>query len=128
MKNLKFAGTVFSIRQRINQDESGVLAFEWLLVLTVLVIGIVAGIATMRDSVSLKMLEAAQVVHSVDTSYEIPEYESRLAKDEGAQTATVTQKSPTLYSSAGSSYAERKENPVSMKIDSASLNPDRPAK
>ena len=128
MKNLKFAGTVFSIRQRINQDESGVLAFEWLLVLTVLVIGIVAGIATMRDSVSLKMLEAAQVVHSVDTSYEIPEYESRLAKDEGAQTATVPQKSPTLYSSAGSSYAERKESPVSMKIDSASLNSGQPAK
>lgn len=127
MKNLKFAGTVFSIRQRINQDESGVLAFEWLLVLTVLVIGIVAGIATMRDSVSLKMLEAAQVVHSVDTSYEIPEYESRLAKDEGAQRATVTQ-SPTLYSSAGSSYAEREENPVLMKIDSASLDSDRPAK
>lgn len=105
-KNIKSAdSTRSSMLRRMKQDESGVLAFEWILILTILVIGIVAGIATMRDSVSLKMIEAAQVVNSVDSSYEIPKYESSVKDENGSM----------LYSVEGSKHEEAQ---VAISLDS----------
>ena len=55
----------------------GVLTLEWLLLFVLLTIGIVGGIAAMRDSISLKFISASEALGALDTSYEVPAYESK---------------------------------------------------
>jgi Flp pilus assembly pilin Flp len=50
------------------QEDDGVLAFEWTLLLTLLVIGIVGGVAGARDAIIDELGEVAQEKHAVDLS------------------------------------------------------------
>jgi Flp pilus assembly pilin Flp len=52
-------------------EEDGVLAFEWTLLLTVLVIGIVGGVATARNAIIDEFGDVAQTMLAVDQSYTI---------------------------------------------------------
>jgi hypothetical protein len=52
-------------------ETDGVLAFEWTLLLTVLVIGIVSGVAAARDAIIDELGDTAQVMLAVDQSYTI---------------------------------------------------------
>ena len=52
-------------------EEDGVLAFEWVLLLTLLVIGIVGGVAAARDAIIDELGDTAQVMLAVDQSYHI---------------------------------------------------------
>jgi hypothetical protein len=52
------------------QDE-GVLTFEWILLLTVLVIGIVGGLSAVRDAVISELGDVAAAVTALDQSYTI---------------------------------------------------------
>ena len=63
--------------ERISREECGVLTMEWILVLFLLVIGIVGGLAVIRDALNIQFFEMASAAAAVDTSYEIPAYESR---------------------------------------------------
>jgi Flp pilus assembly pilin Flp len=56
---------------RLWQEDDGVLAFEWTLLLTLLVIGIVSGVAAVRDSMIDELGDTAQVMLAVDQSYTI---------------------------------------------------------
>ena len=47
------------------------LTFEWILLFAVLTIGIVGGIAAMRDTISLKYMQIGGAVGSLDTSYTV---------------------------------------------------------
>ena len=58
-------------RLPINQSRRGILTFEWVLLFAVLTIGIVGGIAVMRDTVSLKYMQIGGAVGSLDTSYSV---------------------------------------------------------
>lgn len=50
-------------------EEDGVLSFEWTMLLTLLTIGIVAGVAAARDGIIDELGDVAQAMLSVDGSY-----------------------------------------------------------
>ncbi|MDX1943890.1 MAG: hypothetical protein SFU86_00670 [Pirellulaceae bacterium] len=52
-------------------EEDGVLAFEWTMLLTLLVIGIVSGVSAARDAIIDELGDTAQVMLAVDQSYSI---------------------------------------------------------
>ncbi|MDO4569770.1 MAG: hypothetical protein Q4D38_05255 [Planctomycetia bacterium] len=56
---------------RIWNDESGVLTFEWILLLTVLVIGIVGALSAVRDAINTELGDVATAMISLDQSYYI---------------------------------------------------------
>lgn len=55
--------------QHILKDESGVLTFEWILLLTVLVIGIVGGLSAVRDAYIDELGDTAEAMTSLDHTY-----------------------------------------------------------
>ncbi|HZN35210.1 MAG TPA: hypothetical protein VFB80_15385 [Pirellulaceae bacterium] len=57
--------------QRLWIEEDGVLSFEWVMLLTLLVIGIVGGVAAARDAIIDELGDTAQVMLAVDQSYHI---------------------------------------------------------
>jgi Flp pilus assembly pilin Flp len=58
------------IRQILIEDD-GVLSFEWTLLTTLLVIGIVGGVTAARDAITDELGDTAQVMLAVDQSYRI---------------------------------------------------------
>lgn len=62
-----------STRKRfpIKRSRRGILTFEWVLLFAVLTIGIVGGIAVMRDTVSLKYMQIGGAVGSLNTGYTV---------------------------------------------------------
>ena len=50
-------------------DDSGVLAFEWVLLITLVVIGIVGGLSTARDAIIDEMTDIAGAIVAIDQSY-----------------------------------------------------------
>jgi len=58
-----------SIARKLWAEEDGVLSFEWTLLLTLLVIGIVAGLAGARDAIIDELGDVAQAMLALDDSY-----------------------------------------------------------
>lgn len=56
---------------RIMNDESGVLTFEWILLVTVLVIGIVGALSAVRDALNTELGDVAEAMVALDQSYYI---------------------------------------------------------
>ena len=56
---------------RIWNDESGLLTFEWILLFTLLTIGIVGGVASIRNAVNIESAEAANAMTALNQSYTI---------------------------------------------------------
>jgi hypothetical protein len=57
--------------QKIWREDDGVLSFEWMLLTTLLVIGVVGGVAAGRDAVIDELGDAAQAMLALDNSYTI---------------------------------------------------------
>lgn len=57
--------------KRMWNEDDGVLAFEWVMLTTLLTIGIVSGVAAARDAIIDEMGDIAQAMVSVDQSYSI---------------------------------------------------------
>ena len=55
--------------KRFMNDESGVLTFEWILLITILVIGVICGLAAVRDALDVELCDVAQAIGSIDQSY-----------------------------------------------------------
>jgi hypothetical protein len=60
-----------NVWQRIWRETDGVLSFEWTLLTTLLVLGVVAGLAAARDAVIDELGDAAQAMLCLDNSYSI---------------------------------------------------------
>ena len=60
-----------NVWQRIWRENDGVLSFEWTLLTTLLVLGVVAGLAAARDAVIDELGDAAQAMLNLDNSYTI---------------------------------------------------------
>jgi len=58
-------------RLQKNQNRCGILTFEWILLFTILSIGIVGGIAAMRDTVSLKYMQVGGAVGALNTGFSV---------------------------------------------------------
>lgn len=54
---------------RILQDDSGFLTFEWIMLITVLVIGITGGLTAVRDALNWELGGTAGAIVSLDLSY-----------------------------------------------------------
>jgi Flp pilus assembly pilin Flp len=52
-------------------EEDGVLSFEWTLLVTLVVIGVVAGLAGARDAIIDELGDAAQAMLALDDSYSL---------------------------------------------------------
>jgi len=52
-------------------EDEGVLSFEWVLLLTLLVIGIVGGLAAARDAIIDELGDVTEATINIDQSYEI---------------------------------------------------------
>ncbi len=57
--------------QKMWAEEDGVLSFEWILLVTLLTIGIVGGIAAARDAIIDEFGDVAQAMLALDQSYTI---------------------------------------------------------
>ena len=55
------------------REDDGVLSFEWTMVFTLLVIGIVAGLAAARDAIIDELGDVAQAAGAVDQSFSLAE-------------------------------------------------------
>jgi Flp pilus assembly pilin Flp len=62
---------VKTILHRMWSQEDGVLSFEWILLVTLLTIGIVGGIAAARDAIIDEFGDVAQAMLALDQSYTI---------------------------------------------------------
>jgi len=57
------------LMHRILQEDDGVLSFEWILLLTLLTIGIVGGLTAARDAIIDELGDVAQAAIALDQSY-----------------------------------------------------------
>lgn len=53
------------------REEDGVLTFEWILLITLLVIGIVGGISSVRDAIITELADVVESTISLDQSYRV---------------------------------------------------------
>lgn len=58
------------LRQMWKEDE-GTLSFEWVTLTSLLAIGVVGGMATLRDAANDELVDVAEAMTSLDQSYEI---------------------------------------------------------
>lgn len=56
---------------RLWHETDGVLSFEWTMLTTLLTVGVVSGVAAVRDAVTDEMGDVAQAMVSLDQSYVI---------------------------------------------------------
>lgn len=56
---------------RMWHEDDGVLSFEWTLLLTLLVIGIVGGLAAARDAIIDELGDIAEATEAIDQSYSL---------------------------------------------------------
>jgi Flp pilus assembly pilin Flp len=62
---------VKSLLHRVWKEDEGVLTFEWILLITVLAIGIVGGLSAVRDAIISELGDVAKAVTALDQSYTI---------------------------------------------------------
>ena len=60
-----------SFISRVWTEDDGVLTFEWVLLVTLLTIGVVGGIAAVRDAIVDELGDVAQAMLALDQSYTI---------------------------------------------------------
>ena len=60
-----------SLLKHVWRADEGVLTFEWILLITVLVIGIVGGLSAVRDATLTELGDVAEAMISLDQSYTI---------------------------------------------------------
>ncbi|RMF88577.1 MAG: hypothetical protein D6741_18995 [Planctomycetota bacterium] len=79
------------------REDAGMLSFEWILLITLLVIGIVGGISAVRDAVISELGDVAGAVIHIDQSYEVEADATGWGNAFGFddQTPNVKQKRPT---------------------------------
>ena len=58
-----------TVLRRIWNEDEGVLTFEWVLLITVIVIGIVGGYSAVRDGVIDELGDVAGAIIAVDQSF-----------------------------------------------------------
>lgn len=56
---------------RVWKEEDGVLSFEWVLLVTLLTIGIVSGLSAARDAIIDELGDVAQAMLALDQSYTV---------------------------------------------------------
>ena len=87
---------------RIWNDESGLLTFEWMLLFTVLLIGIIGGVASIRNATNVESAEAANAIAALNQSYTLSPSLGGTVKSTGAISYTGTE----ISGMAATSYSD----------------------
>lgn len=58
-----------SLLSRIWRDDEGVLTFEWILLITIVVIGVVGGVSAVRDALVSELGDVTGAAVNIDQSY-----------------------------------------------------------
>jgi Flp pilus assembly pilin Flp len=96
--------------KRIWREDEGVLTFEWILLVTLLVISVVGGISGVRDAISLELGNVAGAIISVDQSYSVcSPIETKVGGGAGAPCC--------LQGAVGFKYAAAPRNITVVRID-----------
>lgn len=82
---------------RMWEEEDGILSFEWTLLATILTIGLISGIAGVRDAIIDEMGDVAQSMLAFDQSYTIA-----FPLEATVHASTVTSSSDTSFVDAAS--------------------------
>ncbi|MBN2577853.1 MAG: hypothetical protein JXB10_02595 [Pirellulales bacterium] len=56
---------------RLWREDTGVLSFEWVIIITLLVIGIVGGFSSVRDALNIELGGVAGAAAALDKSYTV---------------------------------------------------------
>jgi len=89
--------------KRLWREDEGVLTFEWIMLLTLLVIGVVGGVAAIRDAINAECGQIAQAILSWNPGYQV---QGPLAVGVSDGTGSCTS------GGIGSSYADSSPLPV----------------
>jgi hypothetical protein len=65
------------LRKLWNDDRGALISTEWLFVVTILVIGLVVGLAYIRNAVTSKFVEIAQAITFLNVGYRFPGIEGK---------------------------------------------------
>ncbi|MDO4551652.1 MAG: hypothetical protein Q4C96_10430 [Planctomycetia bacterium] len=90
MKMLQFLAPVYS-RKKLNRR--GVLTFEWILIFAITVVGIIGGLAAVRDATVVQLGSTAGALGALDSSFEIPKFTESITYTDTAgapQTMNIT--------------------------------------
>jgi len=68
-------GWNYQMLMQLYHEDDGVLTFEWVLLLTLLVIGIVAGLTSARDAIIDELGDIAAATISFDQSFNVAAFE-----------------------------------------------------
>lgn len=68
--------------QRVWKEDEGVLSFEWILLTTLLTIGVIGGIVAIRDTIIDEFGDIAQAYQNLDQSYIILDPQTILVHDD----------------------------------------------
>ena len=87
------------------RDDCGALiATEWVLVATILVIGIITGLVAVRQAVIVELSQFANAIMQLDQSYQFSGQSMCLAGTNGSS-ATVSLNNITTYNTGATDYA-----------------------
>ncbi|MDO4628143.1 MAG: hypothetical protein Q4C70_03085 [Planctomycetia bacterium] len=95
----------------------GVLTFEWMLVFVLLVIGLVGGVAVMRDTIIAKFASAGNALGALDMAYNVPEV--KLSTTVG-KNGTETVLAPGMSNTSSPTI-------IAVKQSSSTTNPSTPS-
>lgn len=56
---------------RLWKEDEGVLTFEWILLTSILVLGLIAALGTVRDALVNELADLAGAAHSINQSYSV---------------------------------------------------------
>lgn len=68
----------------IYRNEAGILTFEWVLLLTILVIGVIAGLSSVRDSLNSELSDVSGAVLQVNQSFAVHQLDAKVNKAPGS--------------------------------------------
>src|SRR6476620_1443015 len=99
---------LYALKQQHNQfgtrlvsENDGVLSFEWVLLLTLLTIGIVSGVTAARDAIIDELGDVAEAAQGFDQSYSL-----------AAVTVLDPDTAAVIFTAAASSFQEGPEDTV----------------
>ena len=111
---------------RIWNDESGVLTFEWILLITLLVIGIVGGLAVIRDAYIIEAAETADAMMALNQGYAIQAPVDATITDAGE--GVLLAEGSYLASGAQESFYKDKAGSVEVKAPGTTYVSNPPTK
>lgn len=65
---------------RFCSKSTGLLTFEWILLLSILVIGVIAGLSAVRDSLNSELTDVSAAVVNINQSYSAHQVDSKVSR------------------------------------------------